>query len=145
MWEVAGGGVLGRAVWAGLVPPLPLEPTAIHFGSQTECSVFVSSLVEVSVLVTHDWNPTGCAEPPPSECAAVQVVSQWRIAAAAASQEPALVNSSRGTRPGPPIDMQLKVSLGDYKEIQCTHFFSHIFILYFSGKKNKWPLYNQIN
>ena len=115
MWEVAGGGVLGRAVWAGLVPPLPLGSTAIHFGSQTECSVFVSSLVEVSVLVTHDWNPTGCAEsdPPPSECAAVQVVSQGRIAAAAASQEPALVNSSRGTRPGPPIGMQLKVSLGD--------------------------------
>ena len=114
MWEVAGGGVLGRAVWTGLVPPLPLGSAAIHFGSQTECSVFVSSLVEVSVLVTHDWNPTGCAEPPPSECAAVQVVSQGRIAAAAAaSQEPALVNSSLGTRPGPPIGMQLKVSLGD--------------------------------
>ena len=114
MWEVAGGGVLGRAVWTGLVPPLPLGSAAIHFGSQTECSVFVSSLVEVSVLVTHDWNPTGCADPPPSECAAVvQVVSQGRIAAAAASQEPALVNSSRGTRPGPPIGMQLKVSLGD--------------------------------
>ena len=99
MWEVAGGGVLGRAIWAGLVPPLPLGSTAIHFGSQTERNVFVSNLVDV--LVTHNWKPTGCADPPSSKRAAVQVVSQARIAAAA-SQEPALVNSSLGTRPGLP-------------------------------------------
>ena len=57
MWEAAGGVVLGRAVWADLVPPLPLGSTAINFGGQPERNVFVSNLV--NVLVTHDWKRTG--------------------------------------------------------------------------------------
>ena len=32
-WEVEGGVVRGRVVWADFVPPLPLWSTVLHFGS----------------------------------------------------------------------------------------------------------------
>ena len=62
----------------------------------------MSSHVEVSVLVTDERKQTGNrANPPPSDFAAVQVVSQ-ALAAAGTGQEPALVNSRLGTCLGPP-------------------------------------------
>lgn len=98
MWEVEGGVARGQAVWAGLLLPSSLwESDCVK---SLRVSLFPSHN-KVVALVTHERKPNGRANPPPSECAAVQVVSQ-AVAAAAAGQEPALVNSSLGTRPRSP-------------------------------------------